>query len=136
MRTTLCACLAAVAVTALGQRSLAEEPKRPEAARAEAFFRHLDKNHNGTLEPEELPPRMKEAPGLLEKIDKNRDKKIDMPEFLQAARHFAEHQATRCQQTCGRLSCGTGRGGSDGRSRPGGPPRRGIDASKVWLMVG
>jgi hypothetical protein len=99
MRTTLCTCLAALAVATLAQTARADEPKRPEPARpeaarhdparAEAWFRQLDKNHDGALEPEELPPRMKEA---LEKMDKNRDKKIDLPEFMEATRHFAEHR--------------------------------------------
>lgn len=92
MRTTVLTWAAALVAALIVAPAPAEEPKRPERPNPEAFWAQLDKNRDGAFQLEELPPRMRQTPGLVEKLDKNGDKRIDRREFGEVLRHLAQQR--------------------------------------------
>ena len=75
-----------VAISSLG--AWAEEPKEANRGNPEALFNRLDKNHDGVITSDEIPPG---PPGMperlkawLQKADKNGDKKVTREEWKEA----------------------------------------------------
>jgi len=83
--------LAGLAVAVLSSGAWAAEPKKadsppePGFGGPEVMFNRMDKNHDGAIAPDEIPPgapeRVKE---YLKKADKNADKKLTLDELKEA----------------------------------------------------
>jgi Ca2+-binding EF-hand superfamily protein len=81
--------LGVLAAVLCSQRAMAEEAKKPEQARHEGMFKHLDANHDGALVREEMPPFLKDRfDDLLAKFDKNGDKKLQKEEVAEMVKQM------------------------------------------------
>lgn len=55
------------------------------------FFKHVDKNQDGFITEDEAPPPMKDRwAQILEKADKNKDKKLDKAELAESAKQMIQ----------------------------------------------
>ncbi len=91
MRVTFAGWLPAIALLAIPQGVVADEGPRSGPPSPEMLFQRLDANKDGFLVPDELPPGLRErAPALMQKADKNNDKKLDRREFEAAAAQLRE----------------------------------------------
>ena len=114
MQRVLSALLAAVAVVVLPHVVRAEEVKKPGRPSPQTLFERLDKNKDGQIVADEVPPGAPERlKGMLRRADKNDDKKLTLAELTEAIKDRKP---------------GPPRSGPDARPRPPGPPRGGPHA--------
>ncbi|MCY2989983.1 MAG: EF-hand domain-containing protein [Planctomycetota bacterium] len=82
---------AAVAALVLAPSSNAQEEKRTGPAGPGVMFERLDRNQDGFITVDEVPPPMLERFGeLLKKADRNGDKKLDKAEFAEFAKQMLD----------------------------------------------
>ena len=90
MRSLLLTLAAAACVVALTRTAAADSPVRHERPDPAKWFDVLDKDHDGQLALDELPPLLKSHRELLKQADKNQDRKFSKEEFVKALGQMKE----------------------------------------------